>query len=63
MEQYPDEVLAHKERANRIKLETFDRFVDLALDGEIEMSEALKSFINLYIEVQNEDQERTNTRM
>lgn len=37
-----------KRHAQVIKLETFDRFVDLALDGVVTMDEAITGFKELY---------------
>lgn len=42
------EEFVSKRKATLIKYETFDRFIDLALDGVISMPEAIKGFEELY---------------
>ena len=38
------------EHALRVRTETFDKFIDLALDGVVTMDEAIKGFKELYCE-------------
>ncbi len=49
------------ERYERLaRIDAFDRFVDLALDGAISMDEALKAFREEYIDEQTEVRQGTD---